>query len=89
MSAIAPGCALPTAWRPKIVFWLSRAEPHFLVKHVGKRGPFTDTFETVLTAVGTPDGGGRPSEHPRRGSRSSGASPLPSASLSATTSWGN
>jgi len=39
-------------FRPKIHFWLSADPPHFLVKHSGKRGPFTPTFSTVLTSIG-------------------------------------
>jgi hypothetical protein len=31
-------------------------------EHVGKRGTFTDTFETVLTAAGDPDGGRQTAE---------------------------
>lgn len=34
--------------RPRIVYWLTKDSPHFLVKNVGKRGPFTDTYTTTL-----------------------------------------
>jgi hypothetical protein len=34
--------------RPKIIYWLSKMKPHFLVKHQGKRGPFTSTYLTSL-----------------------------------------
>ena len=34
--------------RPRIVYWLAKDAPHFLVKNVGKRGPFTDTYTTTL-----------------------------------------
>ncbi len=35
-------------FRPKITFWITKAPPHFLVKHKGKRGPFTPTYITTL-----------------------------------------
>jgi len=41
--------------RPKINFWVSKSPPHFLVRHEGKRGPFTKTYRTELTAVGGAD----------------------------------
>ncbi|MGZ6219913.1 MAG: DUF3108 domain-containing protein [Syntrophales bacterium] len=34
--------------RPRIVYWLTKDKPHFLVKNIGKRGPFTDTYITTL-----------------------------------------
>ena len=34
--------------RPKIIYWISKIRPHFLVKHQGKRGPFTSTYLTSL-----------------------------------------
>jgi len=34
--------------RPRIVYWLAKDAPHFLLKSVGKRGPFTDTYITTL-----------------------------------------
>jgi len=37
-------------FRPKITFWISKTPPHFLVKHRGKRGPFTPTYTTSLIA---------------------------------------
>jgi hypothetical protein len=33
-------------FRPKITYWISKMEPHFLVKHQGKIGPFTRTYVT-------------------------------------------
>ena len=33
---------------PKITYWLSKDPPHFLVKHIGKVGPFTRQFITEL-----------------------------------------
>ena len=37
--------------RPKIIYWLSKLNPHFLVKHRGKRGPFTATYLTSLVSI--------------------------------------
>jgi hypothetical protein len=34
--------------RPTITYWVTKAPPHFLVKHQGKRGPFTPVYTTVL-----------------------------------------
>lgn len=34
--------------RPRIIYWLTKDAPHYLVKNVGKRGPFTDTYITTL-----------------------------------------
>lgn len=39
-------------FRPKITFWISKAPPHFLIKHEGKRGPFTPTYTTSLIGRG-------------------------------------
>ena len=36
---------------PTITYWITVAEPHFLVKHEGKRGPFTPEYTTSLIAV--------------------------------------
>jgi hypothetical protein len=36
--------------RPKITYWISRESPHFLVKHQGKKGPFTPTYVTDLVS---------------------------------------
>lgn len=33
---------------PRIVYWLTKDAPHYLVKNVGKRGPFTDAYVTTL-----------------------------------------
>ena len=35
-------------FHPKITYWITKAVPHFLVKHQGKRGPFTPSYETSL-----------------------------------------
>ncbi|MDH3197895.1 MAG: DUF3108 domain-containing protein [Candidatus Krumholzibacteria bacterium] len=39
-------------FRPKIHFWVTAEPPHFLVRHQGKRGPFTASFTTELTEIG-------------------------------------
>ena len=36
--------------RPKLVYWVTVDEPHFMVKSIGKRGPFTRNYVTVLKA---------------------------------------
>ncbi len=36
--------------KPKITYWLSARRPHFLVKHQGKRGPFTPSYTTSLVS---------------------------------------
>ncbi len=41
-------------FRPRITFWMSTEPPHFLVRHRGKRGPFTPVFDTVLVRKGQP-----------------------------------
>jgi hypothetical protein len=33
---------------PRIIYWLAKDAPHYLVKSVGKSGPFTDTYVTTL-----------------------------------------
>lgn len=38
-------------FRPKITYWISKQEPHFMVKHRGKIGPFTRTYVTQLVSV--------------------------------------
>jgi hypothetical protein len=38
-------------WKPKITYWLGTQNPHFLVKHEGKRGPFTPTYTTFLVSL--------------------------------------
>lgn len=35
-------------FHPKIFLWLTKEPPHFLVKHLGKRGPFTKYYLTSL-----------------------------------------
>ena len=37
--------------RPTLTYWLTTAEPHFLVKNIGKRGPFTSTYITSLVST--------------------------------------
>lgn len=37
--------------RPRILYWLTKEEPHFLVKQQGKRGPFTRSYVTSLTKL--------------------------------------
>ena len=34
--------------RPRVTFWISVEKPHFMVKHSGRRGPFTPVYETLL-----------------------------------------
>ena len=34
--------------RPRITYWISSRKPHFMVKHEGKRGPFTPSYQTTL-----------------------------------------
>jgi hypothetical protein len=34
--------------KPRITYWLSTQKPNFLVKHQGKRGPFTSSYTTSL-----------------------------------------
>lgn len=45
--------------KARINYWLTTTEPHFLVKHEGKKGPFTRKYTTVLVTSprGTTDGG--------------------------------
>jgi hypothetical protein len=42
-------------FRPRITFWIATAPPHFLVRHRGRRGPFTPTFVTTLERIGGED----------------------------------
>jgi len=44
--------------RPKVIFWLAKEQPHFMVKHQGKRGPFSRTYTTSLLEIAPPDGPG-------------------------------
>jgi hypothetical protein len=37
--------------RPKLTFWITKDEPHFMVKSIGKRGPFVPNYITVLKAI--------------------------------------
>jgi hypothetical protein len=36
--------------KPKITYWLGIQKPNFLVKHRGKRGPFTPSYTTSLVS---------------------------------------
>jgi hypothetical protein len=36
--------------KAKITYWLTTSPPHFLVKHEGRRGPFTKTYTTALVS---------------------------------------
>jgi hypothetical protein len=36
--------------RPTLTYWLTTDKPHFLVKNLGKRGPFTSTYMTTLVS---------------------------------------
>jgi hypothetical protein len=40
--------------RATITYWLTKSPPHFLVKHHGKKGPFTKSYTTVLETMGSP-----------------------------------
>jgi len=36
--------------RPRLVYWLAKERPHYLVKSIGKRGPLTETYVTDLVS---------------------------------------
>ncbi|HET6461422.1 MAG TPA: hypothetical protein VFG29_11640 [Syntrophales bacterium] len=38
-------------FRPHIIYWVTKKEPHFLVKSVGRRGPFTRYYATFLLSI--------------------------------------
>jgi len=38
-------------FRPRITFWVAADPPRFLVRHRGKRGPFTPVFVTTLDRI--------------------------------------
>lgn len=38
-------------FRPKIIYWITKAKPHFLVKHEGKKSPFSPSYITYLTSI--------------------------------------
>jgi hypothetical protein len=38
-------------FRPRIIYWVTKKEPHFLVKSMGKRGPFTHSYVTSLLST--------------------------------------
>lgn len=56
--------------RPRITYWLAKERPHYLVKSVGKRGPFTASYETTLISKGR-------SDSPQSGVESQRLSPFP------------
>ncbi len=37
-------------FHPKVTYWLSARKPNFLVKHQGKKGPFTPSYITSLVS---------------------------------------
>ncbi len=38
-------------FRPKIIYWISKKSPHFMVKHYGKISPLSRTYETNLVSI--------------------------------------
>lgn len=36
--------------KPTLIYWLTTDKPHFLVKNIGKRGPFTPAYVTSLVS---------------------------------------
>ncbi|HLD30445.1 MAG TPA: hypothetical protein VJC03_08880 [bacterium] len=36
--------------KPRMLYWITKKPPHFLVRHEGKRGPFTPSYRTVLVS---------------------------------------
>lgn len=38
-------------FHPKVTYWLSARKPNFLVKHQGKKGPFTPSYITSLVSL--------------------------------------
>jgi hypothetical protein len=39
---------------PKITYWITKRRPHFMVRSVGQRGPFTSSYVTSLVSVLSP-----------------------------------
>ena len=39
---------------PRLLYWVTKRPPHFLVRSVGKRGPFTPSYETTLVSAEPP-----------------------------------
>ena len=39
-------------FHPKVTYWISVRKPNFLVKHEGKKGPFTPSYITSLLSFG-------------------------------------
>jgi len=40
-----------SVFKPSIIFWITKNDPHFLVKHSGMRGPFTLHYVTTLVSI--------------------------------------
>ncbi len=40
--------------RLRVTFWIAEEKPHFMVKHSGRRGPFTPVYETFLVSKELP-----------------------------------
>lgn len=40
-------------FKPKVTFWITTESPHFLVRHEGRRGPFTASYRTELVSLET------------------------------------
>jgi hypothetical protein len=38
-------------FHPKVTYWLAARKPNFLVKHQGKKGPFTPSYVTSLVSM--------------------------------------
>ncbi len=38
-------------FHPKITYWITKSKPHFMVKHSGKRGPFTSSYISSLVSI--------------------------------------
>jgi len=38
-------------FHPKVTYWLSVPKPHYLVKHQGRKGPFTPSYVTSLVST--------------------------------------
>ncbi len=37
--------------KPRIIYWVTVKDPHFLVRSIGKRGPFTRSYVTSLITI--------------------------------------
>ena len=38
-------------FRPRVIYWVTKKEPHFLVKSIGSRGPFTRSYAISLLSI--------------------------------------